>query len=276
VDWQGEELMLDYEYSFVKHKVRKMTGVDLNCYKDQQVQRRLNVYLLRSGHPNWPRLFRAIEDDPEEQIKLKDYLTINVSSFFRDPKKYAYLDEHVLLYLLRHRPRLRVWSAGCSLGHEPYSLAIALAEATAMYCRHTILATDVDHSALERARAGGPYSMEELKNVSPDLLNRYFCPGDKDGQYHVIESLRRKVTFAQHDLLADPFEGNFDLIVCRNVVIYFTREAKQRVHRQFRDALCPGGVLFVGGTEVVSQAERIGLETMGVSFYRRPLGEGDG
>jgi chemotaxis protein methyltransferase CheR len=267
--------MHDYEYSFVKLKIRKMTGVDLACYKDQQVQRRLNVYLLRSGHPNWPRLFRAIEHDLEEQRKLKDYLTINVSSFFRDPAKYAYLCEHILPELLRHRPRLRVWSAGCSLGHEPYSLAIALAEATAMYCRHPILATDIDHSALERAGAGGPYSLAELANISPDLLARYFCP-DKDGQYHVIDGLRRKITFCHHDLLADPFENDFDLIVCRNVVIYFTREAKQRVHRRFRDALRPGGVLFVGGTEVVSQARSIGLESTGISFYSRVPSDGDG
>jgi chemotaxis protein methyltransferase CheR len=268
--------MEEYEYSFVKHKVRKLTGVDLNCYKSQQVQRRLNVYLLRSGYANWARFFREIQDDPEEQSKLKDYLTINVSAFFRDPEKFAYLREDILPQLLRNHPRLRVWSAGCSLGHEPYSLAIALAEATGLYCRHPILATDIDHSALKRAQAGGPYSAEELVNVPPDLLERYFrADGSHDGQYYVIDALRRKVTFRHHDLLADPFETNFDLIVCRNVVIYFTKEAKRKVHQRFHDALRPGGVLFVGGTEVVSQAQSIGLELSGISFYARARANGD-
>ena len=261
--------MEEFEYRFVKYKIRKLTGVDLDCYKSQQVQRRLNVYLLRSGHSNWARFFHAIQDDPQELSKLKDYLTINVSAFFRDPEKFAHLQEKVLPALLRGHPRLRVWSAGCSLGHEPYSLAIMLAEATGMYCRHPILATDIDDSALERARAGGPYAAEELANVPPDLLARYFHTDEDADRYYVIDSLRRKVEFCRHDLLADPFEDAFDLIVCRNVVIYFTKEAKHRLYMRFHDALRPGGVLFVGGTEIVSQTSSVGLQSMGVSFYTR-------
>jgi chemotaxis protein methyltransferase CheR len=263
--------MDEYEYGFVKHKIRQLTGVDLNCYKSQQVQRRLNIYLLRSGYGSWARFFRAIQDDQEELGRLKDYLTINVTTFFRDPEKFVHLREDILPRLLHGRPRLCVWSAGCSLGHEPYSLAIMLAEATGPYSRHSIWATDIDHSALERARAGGPYAAEGLANVSPDLLDRYFrADGSHDGAYYVIDSLRRKVTFEYHNLLAGPFEGEFDLIVCRNVVIYLTREARQQLHVRFHDALRPGGVLFVGGTEVVSQAPSIGLEPLGVSFYMRP------
>jgi chemotaxis protein methyltransferase CheR len=160
-----------------------------------------------------------------------------------------------------------VWSAGCSRGHEPYSLAILLAEVTGFYCRHFILATDIDRSALQQAQAGGPYSADDVTNVSLALLQRYFRTHD-DG-FYVLEKLQRKVTFQQHNLLADPFESGLDLIVCRNVVIYFTPEIKDRLYKNFHDALRPGGVLFVGGTEVLSKASAQGFDMVGISFYRR-------
>jgi chemotaxis protein methyltransferase CheR len=255
------------EYIYIQRKILKLIGVDLNCYKSPQMKRRLKVYLVRSGHSNWPNFFRATQNDPLELGKLKDYLTINVSSFFRDPEKFEYLRESVLPDLLRGHPRLHVWSAGCSRGHEPYSLAIMLAEATGPYCRHPILATDIDRSALEWARAGGPYLTNEMTNVPPPLLSRYFKAHDES--YYVTEYLRRRITFRQHNLLADPIASRFDLIVCRNVVIYFTPEVKERLYRLFHDALRPGGVLFMGGTEVLSKAADIGFETVGISFYRR-------
>jgi chemotaxis protein methyltransferase CheR len=256
-----------HEYNFVKLKVKKLIGVNLDGYKSAQVQRRLRTYLIRSGHANWPSFFRAIQHDPIKLGELRDYLTINVSAFFRDPEKFEQLRTSILPELLRGHPRLRVWSAGCSRGHEPYSLAITLCEATGPYCRHTILATDIDHSALKRAQAGGPYSTDELVNVPPPLIGRYFKARD-DG-YYVVENLRRKITFRHHNLLDDPFENAFDLIVCRNVVIYFTAEVKAHLYRRFYDGLRPGGVLFVGGTEVISKAPDIGFAPVGISFYRR-------
>jgi chemotaxis protein methyltransferase CheR len=160
-----------------------------------------------------------------------------------------------------------VWSAGCSHGHEPYSLAILLAETTGLHRHHLIQATDIDRSALQRAQAGGPYSASDLANVPLDLRARYFrVDGD---QYYVVDDLRRKVTFAHHNLLADPFEEEFDLIVCRNVVIYIKAEAKVRLYQRFHDALRAGGVLFLGGTEVVSKPSSLGFELLNVSLYRR-------
>ena len=255
------------EYSYVKRKVLNLTGVDLNCYKTPQVQRRLKTYLLRSGHATWRSFFSAVPGDPVALSKLKDYLTINVSSFFRDADKFEYLRETILPQLLRGHPKLRLWSAGCSRGHEPYTLAIMLAEATGPYRPHHILATDIDHSALEWAQAGGPYSADEVGNVPPALLSRYF-KAHEDG-YRVIKSLQRRLTFRYHNLLADPFESGFDLIVCRNVVIYFTAEVKDRLYQRFHDALRPGGVLFVGGTEFLAKAADIGFKSAGISFYRR-------
>lgn len=255
------------EYSYVSREIRGLTGVDLSCYKTKQMQRRLNAYLRRSGYATWSDFFRAVRDDPAGLGKLNDYLTINVSSFFRDLDKYEYLQETIVPELLHGHPTLRVWSAGCSRGHEPYSIAILLAEVTNPRRRHHILATDIDRSALVQAEAGGPYPADDVKHVSPPLLKRYFSAED-DG-YRVIERLRRRVVFRHHNLLSDRFESEFDLIVCRNVVIYFTPEVKERLYHRLAGALRPGGVLFVGGTEIVPNASQIGFEPTGISFYQR-------
>lgn len=261
------------EYNYIRRQTLALINVDLNCYKAPQMQRRLQVYLVRSGHANWPKFFRTIRNDPVALRKFKDYLTINVSSFFRDSDKYKHLQTVILPELLHHCPALRVWSAGCSRGQEAYSLAILLAEATQANYRHQILATDIDSSALEWARAGGPYNMSELSNVSPVLLSRYF--NFHNDSYWVKEELRRRITFRQHNLLADSITGGFDLIICRNVVIYFEPAAKDELYHRFYSALRSGGIFFVGGTEIISKATHMGFETTGISFYRRSgLGRG--
>ena len=260
------------EYTYIKRQVFSLTGLDLGCYKTPQVQRRLRTYLVRSGHPGWHRFFRTISDAPAEVSKFKDYLTINVSSFFRDTEKFEYLQNSILPGLLRGHPKLNVWSAGCSHGHEAYTLAIILAETSGFYRRHYILGTDIDRSALDRAQAGGPYTGEEVTKIPAPLLDRYLArhpSGSRDDGHYIIESLRRRMSFRYQNLLADSFERGFDLIVCRNVVIYFTAEVKNRLYKRFYEALRPGGVLFVGGTEVISKASELGFETAGISFYRR-------
>jgi chemotaxis protein methyltransferase CheR len=259
--------MRTQEYNFIKHKIHKLMDVDLNCYKSTQMQRRLETYLLQSGHATWVSFFRAIENDAVAIGKLKDYLTINVSSFFRDPERFEHLRKHLLPDMLKHSPRLRMWSAGCSHGQEPYSLAMLLAEAVGSNSQHFILATDLDRSALDRARAGGPYSADNVANVSTRLLRRYFR--EYNGSYYVNEQLRRQVIFRQHNLLQSSFESGFDLIVCRNVIIYFTAEIKEHLYKRFHDALRPGGMFFAGNTEVISQAANMGFKATGASFYRR-------
>ena len=259
--------MEDLEYNYIKRQVLALTGVDLNCYKAQQMQRRLKAYLIRSGYPNWPRFFRTIRADPAELSKFKDYLTINVSSFFRDPDKYKFLQTSILPDLLHQRSALRIWSAGCSRGQEIYSLAILLAEAGGSSGQHQLLATDIDRSALDWARAGGPYTADDIANVSFHLRLGYFDA--RKNEYWVRDNLKRGIIFRQHNLLADPIAGKFDLIICRNVVIYFQPEAKEKLYRNFYNALRPGGVLFVGGTEILPKTVTAGFEAVNISFYRR-------
>jgi chemotaxis protein methyltransferase CheR len=255
------------EFGYVKREIQNLVGIDVSSYKEPQLQRRLHTFLLRSGCPDWPSFFRSTRNDPSVLRKLKDYLSVNVSAFFRDPEKYAYLREMLLPGLLRTRPAMRVWSAGCADGQEPYSLAIVLAETTKSPAVHYILATDFDEETMERARSGGPYPAEEVANVSEVQLSRYFYHIPQG--YEVTQELRERVIFRRHNLLVDAFEGPFDLIACRNVAIYFAPEIRDNLYRRFHDALVPGGILFVGGTEIISKAEDIGFESVGVSFYWR-------
>ncbi|MFL5807622.1 MAG: CheR family methyltransferase [Roseiflexaceae bacterium] len=258
--------MEPWEYSYIQRKLRELMGIDLSCYKNAQMERRLAAYLARSGQSSWPRFFRVIEHNPAEIARLEEYLTINVSSFFRDVERYQQLQTVILPALLRDRPNLRVWSAGCSRGHEPYSLAMLLAEMSGLYRRHQILGTDIDRAVLEAATAGGPYPPNEVAAVPEELRSQYLRV--EHGHYWMRRQIQQKVVFRRHDLLAEPFQSAFDLIICRNVVIYFTSEVKDRLYRCFRDALRPGGVLFVGGTEIVHCAVGIGLQLVGPSFYR--------
>jgi len=208
-----------------------------------------------------------VRSDQNELSRFRDFLTINVSAFFRDPERWHDLREKVLPELLRVSPRgLRLWSAGCSIGPEPYSLAIMLDELTP-HRKHTLLATDLDRGALARARAGGPFSADDIQNVSAIQRSRYFQAGGPP--FYTVEALSGRIQFREQNILTDNFESDLDLIICRNVVIYFTEAAKAALYRKFAAALRPGGVLFVGGTEIVPRPQEIGLHSFGLSFYQK-------
>jgi chemotaxis protein methyltransferase CheR len=257
-------------YGQVKHSIRNLLGIDLTAYKDEQMRRRLDSWLTRTGAPSWPNYFSRLRGDVDELARFRDYLTINVSAFFRDPERWQALRTEVIPDLLGQAGLgrgLRVWSAGCSNGQEPYSLAMLLDE-VAPGRRHTIYATDLDRGALARAQARGPYPAEDLRNLTPAQMTRYVEP-KTEGPYFVKPSLVAPVTFREHNLLRDPLESSLDLILCRNVVIYFTDEAKQSLYRRFAAALRPGGVLFVGGTEVLPRPPELGFRSRGISFYSK-------
>jgi chemotaxis protein methyltransferase CheR len=133
--------------------------------------------------------------------------------------------------------------------------------------RCQIAATDLDRGALAKAKAGGPYLSEEIRNVSPIQRTTFFRPGGPP--YFIDASLAKRITFRELDLIYGTFESSFDLIVCRNVVIYFTGETKTKLYQKFHDALRPGGVLFVGGTEIIPRPQDQGFRSSGFSFYFR-------
>jgi chemotaxis protein methyltransferase CheR len=256
----------DVGYAYFQKQVMRLTGIDLTAYKSQQMRRRLGTLLARNKAASLLEYTKLL-DQPAKLQEFLDFFTINVSEFFRIPEKFQYLETKVLPGLLARGRELRVWSAGCSNGAEPYSLAMLLDE-MAPFGRWSVLATDVDRTTLARAQRGDGYTPADVRNVGERRLARYF-EHDESG-YRVKEGLKRRVHFKVHDLLRDPFESGFHVILCRHVVIYFTEEAKDALYRKFHNSLVEGGVLFVGGTEIIPRAREIGFETLTVSFYRKP------
>ena len=260
-------------YAGIKRSILSMLHLDLNHYKDEQMRRRLDSWLVRSGAPSWEDYFIRLRKDENECSRFRDYLTINVSAFFRDMERWLYLRDKILPELLAEalklRPGstgLRIWSAGCSIGAEAYTVAMLLDELSPMR-RHMILATDFDRSALKKAQDGGPYNPEEIQNLTPDQREAYIEP---DGPpYFVKKGIGKKITFQEHNLFSDPYPTEMDLLICRNVVIYFTGDAKESLYRKFYAALRPGGLLFIGATEIIPRPQDIGLRSAGISFYKK-------
>ena len=256
---------MDLEYSFFQKRVLGLTGIDLSLYKSEQMKRRLRAIAARSGARNLFEYYRLISRDSEKEQEFRDFVTINVSEFFRIPDRFEYLQCNVVPRLLRERPRLNVWSAGCSNGAEPYSLAMVLHE-VAPLAQWRILATDIDATVLTKARRG-IYTEQDVRNVKPAVLSKYFAA--EGTRFKVIDQIRNRVQFRVHDLLRDKYEKDFDLIVCRHVIIYFTEEAKEDIFRKFQCSLRSGGVLFVGGTEVIRNPSELGYDSLAASFYRK-------
>ena len=255
------------EFIYVKKKIRELTQFDLDNYGKNQMLRRLDGFISRVKVDNVVQYCKLLERDKQELEKLQNFLTINVSEFFRDPAQFKILQAEVLPELLHNNLKLNIWSAGCSNGAEVYSLAILL-DRLSPYRDHRILATDIDKTILKQAAAGGPYRTADIRHVPPALLEKYFT--NADDNIYVIDRIRKKVDFQFHDLTRDPFEGNFDLIICRNVVIYFSNETKKKLRVGFFNALKNNGILFIGATETMLDKE-LGFQRLSPCFYRKKV-----
>jgi len=264
----ASDAIISADFEAFRRRAYQLTGLDLTSYKAPQMHRRLSSLLVRLQIKSFAEYGRVLESDAQRRQEFKDYVTINVSEFFRDVDRFTDLERRVLPALLEGGAALRIWSAGCSMGAEPYSMAIILRE-LAPGRAHSILATDVDRTILDRAQAGGGYLPSDLRNTSPERLARWFVDG-RDNKYAIAPAVRPMIRWETHDLLRDPFPaGPFDLIACRNVVIYFTEDAKDRIYQGFVRSLRPGGVLFVGGTEAIMRPQAVGLSVLGPGFYRK-------
>ncbi|MEG6617307.1 protein-glutamate O-methyltransferase CheR [Peptococcaceae bacterium 1198_IL3148] len=253
------------EFAEFRNQVQRYFGLDLNSYKENQLRRRLDSLLARRKIANYGDFFKLMSSSRDEYISFLDYLTINVSEFFRDPKMFQTLETKVLPELLVKNAKLNIWSAACSIGAEPYSVAIILEEISTNK-QHRIDATDLDQSIIQKAKMG-VYNADIVKNVSPQRLNKYFTK-DND-KYLINQQIKNKVTYKQHDLLSSPYPKGYDLILCRNVTIYFTREAQEKLNRQFSQSLKPGGYLFIGGSETIFNYAELGLTKTAPCFYKK-------
>lgn len=257
----------DEDFARFVEQVRRLTSIDLSQYKETQMRRRLTTLRLKHGYATFADFFRAIEKDPKLRGEFLDRMTINVSEFWRNPIRWEVLRDRFLPDLLQKSVRLKAWSAACSTGEEPYTLAMILDD-MGVLDRASILATDIDEGVLAKAKEG-VYPERSVRDVPPHFTAAYFT---REGEwYRLSDRLKRAVRFERHNLLLDPFGEGFDLIICRNVLIYFTEEAKHVLYGKLARALRPGGVLFVGSTEQIFYPDRYGLEPSETFFYRRKV-----
>lgn len=245
--------------------VYKEYNINLSAYKSNQLHRRINSLIARVGVTSIDEYVELLKKDAVQRQKFLDFFTINVTEFFRNPDIFKDLGEKLVEVYKHNNKSLRIWSAACSIGSEPYSLAMLLDDLLPGR-KHEIFATDIDSTILERAKKG-EYSEAEIKNISEKYIKKYFSKvGDK---YRVIPSLREMVTFKKHDLILDKYENNFDLIVCRNVVIYFNADTKDIIYRKFSKSLNKDGLLFVGATESIYDYKDYGFEKASTFLYRK-------
>lgn len=257
--------MTDQEYTYLKERVLKLVNLDLNCYKTAQMRRRLDGFVAKVGGEDVSCYCHTLARDYSKLKELVDFIAINVSEFFRDTSLFNRLKTTVLPELLRKSSHLNIWSAACSCGQEAYSIAMILSE-FGSGSRHRILASDIDDSALERARNGGPYPPLEVKNVGKAQM-RFFNQNNEG--FWVKNEIKEKVEFKRHNLLYDAFEKNFDLIVCRNVIIYFSDKVRDALYSKFNNSLKTNGVLFTGGSEVILCPDKMNFRILAPSFYLR-------
>lgn len=263
---QDQEAFDNVDFETFKRRVKASYGIDLSAYKRQQMERRLRANMLRYGVSTFQQYYTVLQSDRALLDEFLDRITINVSELFRNPDQFETLRKKVLPKLLAASQSLSVWSAGCSCGAEAHTLSILLDE-LAPGGRHRVLATDIDDKMLARCKEG-VYLDHEMRGVSRQRLAKYFSK--KADAYLAADVIRNRIVCKKHNLLEDRFERNFDLILCRNVVIYFTEETKTRLYTRFFEALRPGGHLFLGGTERISNYADIGFENELPFFYRRP------
>ena len=254
------------EFSYLKKKIREFTKFDLENYGSSQMIRRLDGFLSRSKVDNVEHYCQLLEKDVQEREKLQNFLTINVSEFFRDVPHFKILQEKILPSMLQRNLKLNIWSAGCSNGSEIYSVAIILNQLSP-YRTHRLLATDIDTNIIKMAKAGGPYKAADIRNIPKDKVDKYF--NTIEDAYWIKEDLRKKVEFKQNDLTLDNCEDSFDLIICRNVVIYFSDETKKMLRRKFLGALKNNGVLFIGATETMLDINDLKIQRIYPCFYQK-------
>ncbi|MCR5848348.1 MAG: protein-glutamate O-methyltransferase CheR [Lachnospiraceae bacterium] len=258
---------LDYEY--FKREVYKITQIDLNAYKEKQMKRRIDTLILRHHLTGYESFVSCLKNDKEVLEEFVNYLTINVSEFYRNPDQWRILEKDIIPLLSeRFGSGIKIWSAACSTGDEPYTLAMVFSDKPGR-SDFSIYATDIDKQVLDQAKSG-IYPKKALSDLPKEYKDKYFST-ENDATFKVDPSLRKYIRFEKHNLLLDPFPKNQHLIVCRNVLIYFTEEAKEAIFEKFYDSLAPGGVLFLGSTEQMINYKKIGYERKASFFFEKPL-----
>ncbi|MGZ6274011.1 MAG: CheR family methyltransferase, partial [Candidatus Limnocylindrales bacterium] len=268
------------ELSRILERIHDRSGIDFGSYKPATIQRRLRGRLSATGSPNLAAYAAYLESDTAEYARLINSFLIKVTEFFRDPKVFDYLQAKVLPELIAEATRegreLRIWSAGCATGEEAYSLAIVVAEAVGEdlpWPKVRIFATDVDRQAIHFARRG-IYPAGAINGLPAGTRNRYFVKSD--GGYEVDRRLRSQMVFSEHDLAERASFPSIDLLLCRNVLIYFGAPMQRVALETFAASLRPGGRLVLGVSEsVAALPDPFEVEQTRQSVFRRRPGSSE-
>lgn len=264
--------MTDNNFSVIKELVYKSSGIVLGPHKREMVYSRLSRRLRVLKLSDFDQYCKLLANqDGEELSHFINAITTNLTSFFREQHHFDFIEQTVIPKLLaqsKHTNRIRVWSAGCSSGEEPYSIAITMAHA---FPKSTwdlkILATDLDSNVLAKATTG-IYPIQSLEGLSETVKRTNFVYNKQLDQYKIKPCIAQHIHFKRLNLLEKwPIKGKFDIIFCRNVVIYFDNETKNNLIRRYANLLKPGGYLFLGHSETMSR-EVSNFTPLGHTIYQ--------
>lgn len=256
-----------YDYEYFKREILALTTIDLNSYKEKQMKRRIDTLIAKHKIMGYDKYVQTLKNDKAMFEEFVNYITINVSEFYRNPDQWKILDETIFPELVsKFGKNLKIWSAACSTGDEPYSLVMALSRHIPLN-QIKIYATDLDKQVIAKAKVG-LYSDKSIASVPEDLKKKYFT--QVGPSYKIADEIKARVEFKEHNLLKDTYPTNYHLIVCRNVLIYFTEEAKDLIFKKYYNSLAPGGMLFIGSTEQIMNYREIGFERKNSFFYAKP------
>ena len=245
--------------------LQNQKGFDFSGYRRSLLERRINKRLLATETGNFNEYCTFLTNNQIEADELIDALTINVSQFFRNPLVFEFISEKLLPPMIfeklqRYKKYLRIWSAGCASGEEAYSLAIIFnefLEKEKLELDLRIFATDIDKKSLKSAKRG-VYNFESIKDVRYGLLSKYFI--QKNNSFRIVSKIKNMVNYSSYDLLEknsyappESIFGNFDLIFCRNVLIYFNLEYQEKIFEKLHRSLVPKGYLILGEAEMISK-----------------------
>ena len=273
------------EFQRFRDWIHHHSGIYLEESKVDSLRISLVTRATRLGFLEYDEYFDVLSRDEDEFKELMNLVTINETSFFRFPAQFDALRDQVIPEILEHKPRasrsFRVWSAGCSTGEEPYTVSMSLLDSVleSRGVRPEILGTDVSTQALDRARAA-TYPAKSLASLSQNVVQRWFEP--VKGGHRPVKRVRDLVSFSYHNLIKEPypilFTGNWDIVFCRNVTIYFRPDSTRRVVNNFYESLNPGGYLFIGHSETLTSiSDRFEpVEIGGVFLYRKPIPKSEG
>lgn len=255
------ELNFEGFYDYVRNEL----NLDLNAYKEKQLQRRITTVMKSSGVSTLEDYSKLITRDEIIRTKFLDYITINVTEFFRNKDIFTDFETILTNSLIPKFKDIKIWSAACSIGAEPYSLAIIL-DKNNLKPKEKIVATDIDDKILIRAKEGA-FKDFEIKNLDKRDLDKYFTI--RDNKYYINNNIKNMVSFKKHDLILDNYERGFHAIICRNVTIYFKNDTKDEIYRKFNESLVKGGVLFTGATETIYNPLEFGFKKISTFIYEK-------